>query len=156
MLEIPEHPGYFALSTGHIRKPNGCITPGTLRPDGYRQICIKYKYYLVHNLIASAYVFNPRPDIFLCVDHINGNRSDNVPSNLRYLTNRLNCLNSKASNCSFYKPTKKWRAYFHKERKFCSLGYYDTKEEAMKIGQAARRDYFEHEYNRLRNSPIEM
>ena len=56
----------------------------------------------LHRLVADLFVKNPRPDIFDKVDHIDGDRSNNHYTNLRWVDNQLNCANRKtAKNVSF-------------------------------------------------------
>ena len=49
----------------------------------------KKRLYL-HRIVADATVYNPRPDIFDTVDHKNGDRKNNNPSNLRWVNHHLN------------------------------------------------------------------
>jgi hypothetical protein len=146
--EIPGFKGFGANDDGSITKPNDKKTFGSLN-KGYFQIMINYKSYRVHRLIAFAWVENPRPDIFKCVDHINVKTRDNVPGNLRWLTHQLNLLNSNSKNCCFHKQSKKWLAYYKFNKKQIYLGCFATEEEAHKIGRAGRDKCFEKEYKRL-------
>ena len=156
--EIPGFKGYLANDDGSITKPRGKTTFGTLRTDGYFQICINYNVCLVHRLIAFAWVENPRPDIFKCVDHKNINtrgdknvntRGDNRPGNLRWLSDNLNKLNSSGKNCGFHKASNKWRAYYTFNKKMFHIGCFDTEAEAHRVGRAGRDACFEKEYKRL-------
>lgn len=71
--------------TGHILKPRKTR-------DGYLQVCLMEKgvgkWVYVHRLVATAFV----PNIFEVeeVDHINGNRVDNVAENLRWASSKWN------------------------------------------------------------------
>jgi hypothetical protein len=58
-------------------------------PDGYLQVWVAGKLERVHRLVAEAFVPNPenKPEI----DHIDTNRSNNISSNLRWVTHKENC-----------------------------------------------------------------
>ena len=66
------------------------------------------------------------------IDHINHDTFDNRKSNLRIVTHRTNSCNMKTNTSGvpgvgYNKATKKWRAYYNKNNKHISLGYYNTK-----------------------------
>jgi hypothetical protein len=96
----------------------------------------------VHRLVALTFIGNQ--DIL--VDHKNAIRLDNRLSNLRYLTQRLNCHNqinrknvySKFPGVSLNsKGTKKWRAVINIQGIKYYIGSYYNEEEASKAYQNA-------------------
>ena len=54
------------------------------------------KMFRVHRLVAKAFI--PNPEGKPCIDHINGNRSDNRVENLRWVTNKENQNNPITKN----------------------------------------------------------
>jgi hypothetical protein len=74
------------------------------------------------------------------VDHINHNGLDNQKHNLRLCSNSQNQMNrgyyrnctSKYKGVSFYKKTKKWKAYIKINGKRINLGYYHCEIDAAK------------------------
>ena len=64
----------------------------------------------VHRLIAHLFVQNPRPDIFDRVDHIDRNKKNNDPTNLRWVNHRLNMINRSDTNV-------RSRTYFRRDGK---------------------------------------
>lgn len=66
-------------------------------PDGYWQSMFqddsgKYKSMKIHRIVAMAYL-GPKP-LGMEINHKNGNKSDNRPSNLEYCTRSQNCQHS--------------------------------------------------------------
>lgn len=88
-VEIDSFPGYFISNYGEVKKSDGYLMKvrdyPTLR---YRSIGLvrngKQKTVLIHRLIAIAFVPNPqnKPQ----VNHIDGDRRNNAPSNLEWVT----------------------------------------------------------------------
>ena len=83
--DIPQYPGYSASSEGHIRTPAGKVMRGT-DEQGYRRMYIKPsgRMLYAHRLVLATFV-GPRPPGGQC-RHLNGKRSDNRVSNLRWGT----------------------------------------------------------------------
>ena len=67
---------------------------------GYPTVTIPYrKNCLIHRLVAEAFI--PNPENKPCVDHIDGNRTNNNPTNLRWVTIKENNNN----------PNTKWKGH---------------------------------------------
>ena len=150
---IPGYTNYFARDDGTIRTPLNHILSGhASRTCEHLRVAVKKPYWrkwyykLVHRLIASAFVFNPRPDIFHVVDHINRDKLDNRPCNLRWVTQQLNTLNNDALGCTFHKRYKKWWARVRVLGKTHSVGFYKTREVASPAAKAFRQQAFNRIY----------
>lgn len=73
---------------------------------GYLRVrIIKDKTILVHVLVASAFVENKNS--YKEVDHIDRNRKNNVSTNLRWVTHKQNCRNTKSNFLITYKGETK-------------------------------------------------
>lgn len=84
------------LSSARMYNSNPLVrTKGHDDSDGYKIISLsvngRMKNLKVHRLIALA--FHPNPDVFSEVDHINRDKSDNRPCNLRWIDHRTNTSN---------------------------------------------------------------
>lgn len=65
-----------------------------------------------------------------CIDHINGNKSDNRIINLRSVTIQENGFNQKkVKGGTWIKDRSKWKASIRLNGKDIFLGYFDTEEE---------------------------
>jgi hypothetical protein len=115
--------------TGRILKPNN-------NGNGYLQIELskngKRKKYLIHRLIALAFIQNPENKEF--IDHVDNKRSNNNINNLRWVNRQENNFNSlkskntssKFKGVSFEKKTNKFRAFIKINGKNKFLGYFEN------------------------------
>lgn len=104
MVKMKKHPtlGIMVRSDGLILHPayntnvahfDEYWTKGSLLKTGYRRVNLMGKVYLVHRLIAETFLENTENKP--CIDHIDGNRSNNDSSNLRWATYQENNYNKK-------------------------------------------------------------
>ena len=102
------------------------------------------KHVLMHRLIMGV----TDPDVY--IDHIHHNLADNRKSELRIVTRSENMQNrqlgkTNTTGCTgitYEKRCRKWRAFITLNRERIYLGYYPTKEEAIKARKEAERNYF--------------
>ena len=98
---IDDYNGLYQVSNlGNVRSINWNNTNSTklLTPyihGGYLRVGIRtnkcLKNYMIHRLVAEAFVDNPFN--YNCVDHIDGNKTNNHRHNLRWVTQQVNCNN---------------------------------------------------------------
>lgn len=117
------------ISEGYkIGLMNGCTKFPYARL--YRLEGRKKVYLQLHRFITNC------PDNMV-VDHINHNTLDNRRCNLRIVTKRQNCSNSRVNKSGyvgvcFIKSWNVWKAYYNIGNKSYSLGFYKDKEFAIK------------------------
>lgn len=75
---------------------------------GYLRVKVNFgernKKFMVHRLVALAFIENENPEIFTQVDHIDCNRTNNCVENLRWVTPKQNTQHSlKLGNRDWYK-----------------------------------------------------
>lgn len=118
---------------------------GTKRPDGYLQGRINGKIYRVHRLIF-LYHHGYIPQ---CIDHIDGNRSNNLIENLRAADRSQNSFNQRLSSKNtsgvkgvhWNKEKQKWTAncQFYKKNKH--VGHFASLEEAKLAVESFRINF---------------
>ena len=132
-------------TTERILKPNpiggGYLAVGLCKEGGR-------KTHPIHKLVAHEWLDNP--DGKRCVDHIDGDKINNHSNNLRWATHSENGMNrKKQSNSSstykgvhFYKPLRKYVAYFTINRHRQHLGYFETEREAAGAYNKAATEHY--------------
>ena len=86
---IPDLPGYSVSDKGRVRKDSTGQIMVLSKNGGYCRITISKH---VHRLVAQAFLEPPEDEDKCWVDHIDGNRSNNDVSNLRWVTPSENAL----------------------------------------------------------------
>lgn len=104
------------------------------KKDGYLSVDLykdgNGKVFLVHRLVAMAFIDNPHNKSF--VNHLNKNKHDNSVPNLEWATIReneshknLGVCTSKYIGVSWNARMSKWRSYITINKKQNHLGYYN-------------------------------
>ena len=129
-----------AHSDGSITKPFYKKTKRTFgfnAGKGYKQIFVGDTKFLVHRLIAQAFL--PKFLDFTQVDHIDNDGFNNDVNNLRMVTNQKNAFakQRKPKGCSsqyrgvcWQKQSSKWKAHCKIYYKLKYLGLFDNEREA--------------------------
>ncbi len=146
---INNHTNYEVSCFGRVRNATtGRILKPTLRASGYYRVCLckgkKGFDYLIHRLVAQEFIVNPegKPN----VDHIDHDTKNNFVSNLRWVSQSQNNMNSlkrtntssKFKGVSFNKAKHKWHAYINISGNRTNLGYFhNEKDAAKKYNEAA-------------------
>jgi len=98
-----DNTGYWISNLGNVMNKYG----NHLRPvlnNGYGRIYIKKKWEYIHKLVTHCFIGERPPN--LQIDHINRDKTDNRVENLRYVTSRENCLNTKKTRTDILEQNK--------------------------------------------------
>ena len=97
---------YEVSDKGDIKSVNyrgtgkSAIRKQSISKNGYMRVILsdngKNKTYFVHRLVAAAFI--PNPENKPCIDHIDGDRTNNHADNLRWVTAKENSNNYNAPN----------------------------------------------------------
>ena len=113
-----------------IRRTTG--NRGYIRPDGYVYVRFMGRAYgehrLIHLIFSGEWPYQ--------VDHVNGIRNDNQPSNLRSATHSQNCMNRKSitgkKGCYWNPRRQKWMVQVGLNGRRKTVGYFDDLNSALK------------------------
>lgn len=84
--------GYKVLDDGTIIGKRGKPLKGKVEPNGYVSVRINGGHFLYHRVVATALI--PNPDNKPYVNHIDGDKQNNHPSNLEWVTHSENMKHS--------------------------------------------------------------
>lgn len=115
---------------GRKRFFKGTMITINMNPNGYQQVTLKVnrksttKY--IHRLVAEYFV--PNPQGLPCVNHIDGDKTNNLPSNLEWCTYQDNSLHSyetlkqtRPKACGYAFQTRATNTLTGEERVFTSV-----------------------------------
>ena len=127
-MKINGYNNYSVSDLGRVRNDKtGRILQGAITAKGYVQVCLQGKMFLVHRLVADAFLGGLTNN--LEVDHKNKKRSDNRLENLRKVTHQEN-LETRVCN------TKTIAQYLIKDNHFYIVNIYGS------IIEAAQQNHF--------------
>jgi len=159
--DIPNYKGLYKVSNlGRVKSLNRIIkkSDGSNHPvkerilkqcidtQGYNNLTLIFKgnkkTFMVHQLVAIAFL-NHKPNRYrLVVDHIDNDKSNNNKENLQLITQRENLLknprknnkkdSSKYVGVGWHKLMKRWQSRICIRGVSKHLGYFDTELEAYK------------------------
>ena len=148
LVDYNANTGLFTWAVNRSNKTRAGSQAGSTRKDGYSVIEIYGRKYKSHRL-AWLYCYGCFPKN--CIDHINGNKSDNRISNLRDVTHSENLRNQKkprSDNKSGFlgvcihkriNGEIKFGAQIRTDGKPTFLGLFDTPNEAHMAYMQAKR-----------------
>lgn len=157
LRECPMYPGHLVSRCGkYVRNTRyGNITKVYRRNPAFRYL--QSDGIRNHRLVASAWVYNPYPEAFGTVDHMDHDTQNNDASNLRWISKRLNCIHRKRKK--YYERVRMRDGRVFYRSKVTSEGdttrvYSRTKEEAEKKTKDLINGFFNKIYREvIQNAP---
>ena len=99
------------------------------------------KNFKIHRLVAEQFIPKPHGNVKLEVDHIDRNKTNNIVSNLRWVSHQQNAWNkiktcgatsSKYVGVALHKSRNKWEAYIGHDSRRLYLGIFNTDKDAAR------------------------
>lgn len=141
--------GVLVRSNPRSKKSKDGRTGTSVSSDGYRYVGLDYKKYPEHRIVWALF-HNKIPET--SIDHIDGNKSNNHPSNLRLCSqsqNRQNINTPRANTTGvtgvyLEKRTKfpSWYAQIKVGKERINLGTFDSLDKAVAARREAELSYF--------------
>jgi len=108
----------------------------------------KAKTYLVHKLVAIAFLEHIPCNFKLIVDHIDNDKLNNKENNLQLITQRKNTskdrfrikYSSDYIGVTWHKKSNRWRSVIYVDDKRKCLGYYKSEKEASEAYQKVLKE----------------
>ena len=117
----------------------------TFETKGYLRLSLyhnkKAKKYLVHRLVAYAFLNLDIENLISKVDHIDRDTQNNILSNLRIVTQQQNMFNINAKGYVWRKQANKWQSQIKADGKHINLGYFEKEEDARQSYLVAKEKY---------------
>jgi hypothetical protein len=122
---------------------------GSLDSKGYVVLKLNNLQYKMHRIIWVYHYDTISSN--LQIDHIDGNKTNNMIENLRLATNSQNKSNNKRVYCNsksnilgvhWSKTKRKWVSQIRKNNKAIHLGYFLNQDDAIAARKAAELQYF--------------
>lgn len=133
----------YVPETGQLRRKSNGRIAGSTQTDGYRQVSIDGRLFLMHRIIWFMH-HDTWPEF--AIDHINGDRTDNRIENLRDVPQVVNIAARGVRNRTGFRgvyPEGKWfHARIRIDRETKQLGKFARAEDAHKAFKIAHVQHY--------------